>query len=220
MIVPPRSLIAALLVALVATCAVLTGCTETRFASPPGDNIETCDVRWKGLWGPGDSDPDNHTVIEVDDQCRVTVLDQIEKGGPLKPFHVPVNFVHADGLDYLVVADTGLKELTKLKPVYGLDPVPEKAFFFARYRVRGDRIEVYPVDTERVAKQIVDGKIDGTISRTPNELHVFVTGDRKHTLEILRHGAIFADKADTRLLRLNQTVEDFQRKLLESQHKK
>ena len=30
--------------------ASLCGCTETRFESPLGDNIETCDTRWKGLW--------------------------------------------------------------------------------------------------------------------------------------------------------------------------
>ena len=29
---------------------LLAGCVETRFESPPGDNIETCDARWKGLW--------------------------------------------------------------------------------------------------------------------------------------------------------------------------
>ena len=30
--------------------AALGGCVETRFAAPLGDNIETCDARWKGLW--------------------------------------------------------------------------------------------------------------------------------------------------------------------------
>ena len=197
----------------------LVGCTETRFASPPGDNIETCDVRWKGLWGPADEEPD-HTAIFVDDECHFIVLDQPEKGGPFKRLHVPVNFVHADGNDYLVVADHSLKGLVKIRPVYGVDPVPDKAFFFSRYRASKDRIELYPVDSERVAKQIVDGKLDGTVSKIPNELHVFVSGDRAQMLEILRHGSLFAEKPDIKMARLNQSVDDFERALMRSQRKK
>ena len=32
----------------------LAGCVETRFESPLGDNIETCDAGWKGLWVSAD----------------------------------------------------------------------------------------------------------------------------------------------------------------------
>jgi hypothetical protein len=208
-----------LCLALLCASGVLGGCTETRFQSPPGDNIETCDVRWKGLWGPRD-EPDSASAFFVDDECHFIVLDQPEKGGPLKRIHVPVNFVHADGKDYVVVADTALKGLVEVKPVYGVDPIPDKSFFYARYRAGKDSIDLYPVDHERVAAQIVVRKLDGTVSKTPNELHVFVSGDRARMLEILRHGAIFSDKADIKMLRLNQSVDDFERALMQSQSKK
>ena len=142
--------------ALLCVFSALGGCTETRFQSPPGDNIETCDVRWKGLWGPADEqERDSPTAFYVDDECHFIVVDQPQKGGPLKQFHVPVNFVHADGNDYVVVTDVALKGLVKIKPVYGVDPVPEKAFYFSRYRAEKDHIDLFPVDNERVAKQVV-----------------------------------------------------------------
>jgi hypothetical protein len=202
--------------AMLAVCGAFSGCTETRFQSPPGDNIETCDVRWKGLWGPRD-ETDSASAFYVDDECHFIFLDQPEKGGPFKQFHVPVNFVHADGNDYVVVADTSIRDLVKIKPVYGVDPVPDKAFFFSRYRQDKDHLDLYPVDNERIARQVIEGKLEGTVSKTHNELHVFVSGDRAHMLEILRHGAIFKDKPDIRMVRLNQSVDEFERKVMKSQ---
>jgi len=203
---------------LLACALAATGCIETRFESPPGDNIETCDARWKGLWtGEDIRSSQDATAFFVDDECRFEVLDQPERGGPIKRLRVPVNFVHADRNDYLVVADTGLKGLVELKAPYGVAPAPEKSFFFARYSAHGERIDIYKVDDKRVAKQIIDGKIDGTVSQTANELHVYVRGDRARTLEILRHGGIFVDKSDMVLHRVNQTVDEFERTMLARQ---
>jgi hypothetical protein len=218
--VNPRNRI--LCLAVPAICGILSACTETRFESPPGDNIETCDAHWKGVWNGEDAKPSDATatLFFVDEGCRFTVLEQTEKGGPFKQIHVPVNYVHADGKNYLVVADNALKGLVELKPIYGVDPVPEKTFFFARYEAHADRIDVYSVDDKRVANQVIDGKLDGTVSRTSNELHVFVHGDRARTLEILRHGSIFQDKSNLQLVRIKQSAEDYQRLLIESQRKK
>lgn len=204
--------------AVPALLALLAGCVETRFESPLGDNIETCDARWKGLWG----DPDSKTeasAIHVDDECHFVVLDQPERGGPLKRLRIPVNFVHADGRDYLVVADTSLKGMVELKPPHGIDPVPEKAFFFARYSIRGDRIELNQVDSERVAKLVIDGKLEGTVDKAGNDLHVFVRGNRAQMLEIVRTQPIFETKKPTVLARRRQSVDEFERAVLDAQRK-
>lgn len=198
--------------------AALGGCVETRFESPLGDNIETCDVKWKGLWG----DPDSATepgAIYVDDECRFIVLDQPERGTPLKQIHVPVNFVHADGKDYLVVADSALKGLVELKPPHGVDPAPDKSFFYARYRVRGDRVELNQVDSEAVAKLVIDGRLDGTVEKVGNDLHVYVRGNRARMLEIVRTQPIFETKAPTVMVRRKQSLEEFERSVLEAQRK-
>jgi hypothetical protein len=190
------------------------GCVETRFESPIGDNIETCDVRWKGLWiGVDEERPgrrDETTAFYVNDDCQFIVLDQPEKGGPLKQVHVPVNYVHADGKDYVVVADTAVKSLVSLKAPHGIDPAPEKSYFFVRYRLRGDRMELYQVDTERTARLVIDGKIGGTVDKTQNELHVFVGGTRAQMLDMVRAHDIFEEKAVT-LRRSKDTLDAFEK---------
>ena len=210
---------AARLLCLLGAAAALAGCVETRFESPLGDNIETCDPHWKGVWADPESS-DEPSAIYVDDECHFMVLDQPEKSGPIKRIHVPMNYVHADGKDYIVVADTSLKGLVELKPPYGIDPVPEKAFFFARYQIRADRLEVSQVDSERVAKLVIDGKIDGSVSKTGNDLHVFVRGSRTRMLEIVRTQSIFQDKSQTKLVRRKQTVDEFEQSVIHAQRNK
>lgn len=196
----------------------LGGCVETRFESPIGDNIETCDAEWKGLWlGTDDEDtgkPDDTTAFYVNDECQFIVLDQPEKKGALKQIHVPVNYVHANGKDYIVVADTSIKGLVSLKPPHGVDPAPEKSFFFARYRVRGDRIELYQVDSEHTAQLVIEGKLGGTVDKTQNELHVYVRGTRAQMLDMVRTHAIFDDKNPVTLVRSKQTLDQFEQSLL------
>lgn len=199
---------------------LLAGCNETRFESPLGDNIETCDVHWKGLWTPADEPPGENTgsvgAFYVDDECRFSVLDQPEIGAPFKQLRVPLNYVHDGGNDYIVVSDAQLKGLVKLDAPHGVKPAPEKSFFFARYRAHGDRIDLYDVDSARVAKLVIDAKIEGTVNKTSSELHVYVRGSRQEMLEIVRRHGIFADKAMT-LVRRDQTVDAFERELIAKQ---
>ena len=195
----------------------LAGCVETRFESPIGDNIETCDTEWKGLWLGTDDDkgvPDDTTAFYVNDECQFIVVDQPEKNGPLKQIHVPVNYVHASGKDYIVVADTSIKSLVNIRPPHGLDPVPDKSFFFARYRVHGDRIELYQVDSERTAKLVIEGKLGGTVDKTKNELHVYVQGTRAQMLDMVRTQSIFDEKKPVKLVRSRQTLDQFQQSKL------
>jgi hypothetical protein len=196
----------------------LAGCIETRFESPPGDNIETCDAGWKGLWldaggGSYDRVGDDDAAFYVNDDCQFIVLDQPEKNGALKQIHVPVNYVHADGKDYIVIADSAVKGLVDLKPPHGVTPSPEKSFFFARYRLRGDRLELYQVDSDRTAKLVIDGKLEGTVDKTRNELHVYVNGSRAQMLDIVRAQAIFEDKP-MKLARSRQTLEQYEKSML------
>jgi hypothetical protein len=202
------------LACLMPACLMLVGCVETRFESPLGDNIETCDARWKGLWNGMDDElakkGEAITAFHVNDDCEFTVLDQPEARGVLKRVHVPINYVHAGGNDYIVVADVSIKSLAKLAPPYAITPAPEKAYFFARYRVHGDRIDVYQADSARVAKLIVDGKVDGTVNKTQNELHAFVRGSRAQMLDLVRNESLFEAKPSLQLVRSKQTLGEFE----------
>ncbi len=204
--------------ALIIGIASLCGCVETRFESPLGDNIETCDVRWKGLWTVDKSPKDDAGAFWIDNECHFTVLDQPERGAPFKQIHVPVNYVHDKGKDYLVIADVSLKGLVELKTPYGIDPAPQKSFFFARYSMRGDRIEITDVESEATAKLVVEGKLQGTVSKTANELHVYVRGDRAAMLEIVRANSIFAGKPGLSLNRSSQTPGDYEQSVIQAQY--
>ncbi len=195
----------------------LAGCEETRFESPLGDNIETCDTRWKGLWLNPKGDDREAEGLFVDAECRLLVITQPEKGGPLKPVHVPLNFVHAGGKDYVVVADDQLKGLVDLDPPPAVTPKPARSYFFARYRLRGDRLEIYYADTQRIAKLLIDDKLRGTLSKTPGTLHAYVMGDRATMLDIVRRLPVFADKPGAVLARSTQSLEDYERDLLRRQ---
>jgi hypothetical protein len=196
----------------------LAGCVETRFESPIGDNIETCDARWKGVWAEADEAnrdrPGDTVAFYVDDDCKFVVLDDPDKDGTAKETPVPVNYVHADGKDYVVVTDASLKPLADIKPPHGVTPVPEKSYYFARYTLRRDRLDIYQVDDERMAKLVVDRVIDGTVDKTQNELHVYVHGSRAEMLALVHARSIFKDKS-TRFVRSRQTLEDFHK----SQHR-
>jgi len=193
----------------------LTGCVETRFESPIGDNIETCDADWKGLWvdtddAKRDRPEASGAAFYVNDACEFLVIDQPEARGALKQIHVPVNYVHADGKSYLVVADVAIKGLAEVKAPHGVTPVPDKSFFFARYALRGDRLDIYQVDSARVAKLVIDGKLDGTVDKTQNELHVYVRGTRANMLDIVKTQPIFDDKPFS-LKRSRQSLEDYEK---------
>ena len=198
---------------LIPLLALLGGCTETRFESPLGDNIETCDVRWKGLWTDTETNSEA-TAIYVDDECHFILADQPEKGGPLKRIHVPMNYVHVDGRDYLVVADASLKGVVEVKPPYAIEPPPAKSFYFARYRLRGDHVEITQVNSQRAAQLVIDGKLEGTVSKTANELHVFIRGDRARMLEIVRKQPLFDDQKPAKLVRHKETLDEYEQTLL------
>ena len=202
-----------ILIVLVALASA--GCVETRFESPIGDNIETCDTGWKGLW-VGDErkdDATDPTAFYVNDACQFIVIDRPEKNGALKQIHVPVNYVHANRKDYIVVADTAIRGLVELKPPHGVKPVPEKSFFYARYRLHGDRIELFQVDSDKTARLVLDGKLGGTVDKAQNELHVYVTGSRSQMLDLVKSHDIFEERP-LHLVRSKETLEQFEKSAL------
>ncbi len=213
-----RSMIHLVLIALLA-CMTLSACVETRFESPLGDNIETCDSAWKGFWldvsddGQRNAGRQRITGLAVDEACALTLVEQPEAGGALKRTRIPINFVHAHGNDYLVVADTALRGLVDLPPPYDIEPVPQKSFFFAQYRVRGNRLELRKVDSAKAARLVIDGKLEGTVRKSRSELHVYVRGDRAQMLDIVRRNDLFESKPSIVLTRSTQELQDIERGL-------
>ncbi len=214
-----RTLTASRAVLLVLIALLFSGCVETRFESPLGNDIKACDARIKGLWVDPDDPLHASSAAYVDDQCRVQLLVQTEPATPLRQVHLPVNFVHLDRHDYLVVADAELANVTDVVPVFGVDPVPKRSFFFVRYRFRGSRLELTPVNTAALAKLVIDGKLDGTVSSANHELHVFIRGDRERMLEIARQQPIFENSEPVVAEKRDQNIADYERDVLAEQRR-
>ncbi len=202
---------------LLALCALLlTGCVETRFESPPGERIQRCDEAWKGVWLDR-SENSQVAGLLVDEQCRSFLLSQLEDGGPLRQAPVPLNYVEHRGQRYVVVADAALEDLVTLPPVHGVDPVPTRNFFIARYRLRGSTLEIHKVDDRAAARMIIDGVLEGTVSSTLNELHVYVRGTREDTLRIVETPGLFERKASIVLERSRRSLAEIEAELMRAQ---
>lgn len=196
---------------LVASLFWLAGCSETRFESPPGQNIERCDTDLRGLWLAVDSKPGELDGFDIDGECRTRILTRTEPGGPVQAIQVPVNFVHHRGKHYVVVADEALKGLIELPPIHGVNPLPKRNFFIVRYDVRGDRLRLFNVDDRAAGHAILDGTLEGTISSTLDELHVYVRGTREQILQALDTPDLFERKASSVLRRRDIPLEQAMR---------
>lgn len=192
---------------------VLAGCVETRFESPPGERIQRCDESWKGVWLDRSEDSQVAGLL-VDEQCRSFLLSQLEDGGPLRQAPVPLNYVEHRGQRYVVVADASLQDLVTLPAVHGVDPVPTRNFFIARYRLRGSKLEIHKVDDRAAARMIIDGVLEGTVSSTLNELHVYVRGTRGDMLRIVETPGLFERKASIVLERSRRTLAEIEAELM------
>lgn len=197
--------------------ALLGGCIETRFESPLGDGPGECDARLVGLWADPDAPVRGTSAVHVDEACHVLVLSQAEPGTPLRRIPVPVHFAQVGRQAFAVIADADLGDLTDVPPVFGIEPVPQRSYYFVRYRVRGDRLVLARADSEKIAKLVIDGELDGTVARTRHELHVFVQGDRAKMRDIVRRNDLFRADRDSYLVRRSPDIAAYERELLDSQ---
>ena len=181
-------------------------CVETRFESPPGEALASCDARWKGHWieageQPADSGADT-TAFDVGDDCAFTLVEQASPAAAPKRTRIPVAYAHVGDADYPVVADDALHGVVDPGPPAGVDAPAPRAWFYVRYRLRGDRATLYTGDSARVARRAIDDAIDANVVRTSGTLHVYVRGTPAQMLEWLRRDPMFDSKPALELRRI------------------
>lgn len=203
---------------LFAAALLLGACSVSRFEAPLGDKLDTCDPHWKGLWigedhsgKPGDEK--DAAGIYVDPACRFFMLDQEGPGKPLRPTEIAVQYATVGREQYLVFSDAALKPVEDLGPVPGMNEPPEKTFLYFRYRVHGDRIDVFDVDHEKLAHWILDDKIKGHLLKTSGTLSNFVRGDAKTMVAVVSKFDLFEHKPMVVLQHRDQTPEQFEAEL-------
>jgi hypothetical protein len=194
---------------LIVAALLLAGCVETRFESPIGTQLRSCDARLKGLW-TGSDPADRDAAIYMDDACHLFIVDRPATDKAVRKVELTAQYAAVDGKDYLVVDAASLQILTELKPPYAIDPAPAHSYFFARYHIDGKQLRIEQVDSEHVAQRVIAGKLQGTVSKTGGELHVFVRGDAARMLEFVRDSSNFKADPDLNLVRSALSLKQFE----------
>jgi hypothetical protein len=137
--------------------ALLGACHQTRFEALPTGAVGDCDAEWVGAWrieaGTSAGSADEGPVYWlVDADCaRYRTMD--EHGETEDETEFQIRYLRHEGRRYLVNGKAGLPADAEAW---------DRAFMLFRYDVRGkDRIELFEIDTQRVARLILDGAIAG-----------------------------------------------------------
>jgi len=169
---------------LLLSLGLLGGCESTRFEAPPVAQ-STGDEALFGRWLSVGDRPDEMGEVElriephgwgerdaesgIDTFNFATLLTFVEnkKEGTVTGEATRLGYGHDGDRHYLWV-DANWAEVRM-----GEKPRANKGDVFVfRYRVRGDRLEVWQVDTNAIAHRVIDNQLKGDVHQADDELHV------------------------------------------------
>ena len=161
---------------------VLTGCESTRFEAPPVK--ATYDKAILGRWLSVGDTPGERGEVELRITHRRGAHDGAPEGGGFEVW------------DELVFVENKKEGTTKGEPTdlhvgrdgdrrylwvdanwaevrMGETPRADKGDVFVfRYRIDGDRLELWQPDTQAIAHRVIDNKLKGDVHQANDELHV------------------------------------------------
>ncbi len=170
--------------------AVLAGCHATTFEHPPV--AETgCDPRLVGDWlsvpDPGSGDTLGEAEVQVDATCTLVAVDH-EPNKTVRSDPVMAHLGRDDAHTWLWVdAAWGFKAAQSQQQ----PPTGDVTVFL--YRLDGDKLELALPDDRAVAHRIIDGDLQGDVSKAGGMLLNRVTG--KPTASQWRAMILFNDQS-------------------------
>jgi hypothetical protein len=146
---------------------LLAGCESTRFEAPPVAE-RTCDAALAGTWLSTGDDPGDEGEVElrIGADCRLDFIEHGKDGtktGEPTPLHVGRD---ADRTYLWVDANWAEVRMGEKARADAGD------VFVLRYRARGDRLELWQVDTKAAAHRVIDNELKGDVHQADDELHV------------------------------------------------
>lgn len=177
-------------------CMLLATCEATTFEHPPVAALP-CDPGLAGHWaseGEGE-DKDGEIVLQIDADCRLSVLEQKTDGprtGEPTALHLGRHGRHS----YAWVDAAWMMRRFDEDHQF-----PAGDVFLVRYRRQGDHLDLWSTDDKAVARAIIDDRLEGEVLAKDNELFNRLTGTQEP--EVLEHRGLFdADAAGFRRLDL------------------
>jgi len=187
----------------------LASCEVTTFQNPPVAEL-ACDSRLVGDWlsiaDPDHSDdPPGELELQIDKMCNLSIIEHNKDGDKhhdATPMHVGRDGAQDYAwLDYKSLSESlfhGDNLRRKAPPnattAHNDDPiVPAGDLYVLRYSVHDKDLQFQQTDNHAIAHCIIDGKLDGNVTRTDTALVNRITD--KVTPEQLRSYVVFDSKS-------------------------
>ena len=174
---------------------VIAGCSEVRFTQLPAGSVRDCDSRAVGRWLSAD-EPDNDSALVVSEDCeRVEVVER-KSDGSIDRDVLDVSWIRTQGRRVAAVASD--------------KPDESGQWHLVRYRIRGDRLDIFYPDIEGLAARVDAGTIAGEVISRDSDgdaQEVLVTADRRKLARLIGRGELFRKKPEGRFVRAMDEAE-------------
>ncbi len=183
---------------LLSICLALSGCDATTFESLPAGATSDCAAHWPGGWialdEQGQDDPD--FALFINTKCEIENVTTKNKSDSVLPIK-PQFFNAAQHYAILGIAD-GLRLADSPSDAKNL---PTQGYFIMRWDYDSQRMALRSPAHKLVATLIVNGAIDGSVSRerTGRTLRNNIGGDPAQIQSLLQNMDLFGDSAPAHL---------------------
>lgn len=171
---PSQVAAAARYAAVLAILLLASGCQRTLLSQAPASGTG-CDSDLVGYWVSlgKDDDPDGEIEATLSSDCIVSVTEHRKDGPRVWP---PVKLASARvaGRDLLWLDATATNAAYQIEPE-AIDR--EASVYVFAYQVRRDRLTMLQPDHRRLARQVVDGELDGAVLMEGQNIVVRLDGD-------------------------------------------
>lgn len=193
-----RLAMAVRIVAMLAILLLASGCQRTLLSHPPSSSTG-CDADLLGDWvslGEGDS-MNGEIEATLSPDCIVSVTEHRKDGPRVWP---PVKLASARvaGRDLLWLDATATNIAYEIQP----ETIDREAsvYVFA-YQIKGDRLTMLQPDHRRLARQVVDGELDGAVLAEGHNIVVRLDDEADELAKLLSKRASFQRKEALRFRR-------------------
>jgi hypothetical protein len=191
------------LVVLVAML-VLTGCQRTLFSQPPAAEAR-CEAALQGRWVSVTErgEPDGEIAATVDADCRLSVVESRPEGPRAWP-PVTVASGRVAGRELVWLDAPAINRAFEISP----GPLDrDGAVYVFAYTLKRDRLDLLPPAHRRLARRVVDGKLDGAVLVDGSDITVRVDGDADALASLWRDRRSFQRTEPLRFRRAQQGVD-------------
>lgn len=185
-------------------CVLLTvlllasGCQRTLLSHSPADS-DGCDTALQGYWVSvgDDSGQDGEVEATLSADCIVSVIEHRKDGPRVWP---PVQLASARvaGRDLLWLDAAATNIAFEIEP----EAIDRDATFYVfAYQIKGERLTMLPPNHRGLARQVVEGKLDGAVMAEGQNIVVRLDGKAEELAKLLGKRTSFQRKESLRFRR-------------------